>query len=326
MMTSSLTEGPYSAETVLQELVASHPEVLGSGPDAGRLLLIRREAGVADAAEAAARWSLDHLFLDGEGVPVLVEVKRSTDTRIRREVVGQMLDYAAGAAHWTVEQVQGWLRERCAAEHRDADALLAAHTSDQDGFWQQVATNIGARRLRLVFVADAVPSELRAVIEFLNDQMTKSEVLAVEVKQYVDPHGEQTIVVPTVLGHSEQARAVKNQRAAPLDWDLASVLEAAREVAGTEAAEVMAAGRVGRRSARRPRGVRTRRDAQVGIAPALGGRRSERESLRVLGQRERRDHLSLHGVLGLERPCMQGLSTFKRRRSSGLVVPIRPVG
>jgi hypothetical protein len=47
--------------------------------------------------------------------------------------------------------------------------------------------------------------------------------------------------VPTVLGQSEQARAVKNQRAAPLDWDLGSVLEAAREVAGTEAAEVMAA-------------------------------------------------------------------------------------
>jgi hypothetical protein len=28
-------------------------------------------------------------------VPTLLEVKRSSDTRIRREVVGQMLDYAA---------------------------------------------------------------------------------------------------------------------------------------------------------------------------------------------------------------------------------------
>jgi hypothetical protein len=32
---------------------------------------------------------------DQNAVPTLVEVKRSSDTRIRREVVGQMLDYAA---------------------------------------------------------------------------------------------------------------------------------------------------------------------------------------------------------------------------------------
>lgn len=35
------------------------------------------------------------------GFPVLVELERATDTRLRREVVGQMLDYAAnGTAHW----------------------------------------------------------------------------------------------------------------------------------------------------------------------------------------------------------------------------------
>jgi hypothetical protein len=37
-------------------------------------------------------------------VPTLVEVKRSDDTRIRREVVGQMLDYAAnGVVYWPGE-------------------------------------------------------------------------------------------------------------------------------------------------------------------------------------------------------------------------------
>src|SRR6185312_796656 len=52
-------------------------------------------------------WSLDHLFLDEEGVPMLVEVKRSTDTRIRREVVGQMLDYAANAlSYWNVAAIK----------------------------------------------------------------------------------------------------------------------------------------------------------------------------------------------------------------------------
>jgi hypothetical protein len=33
--------------------------------------------------------------VDEAGVPTLVEVKRSSDTRARREVVARMLDYAA---------------------------------------------------------------------------------------------------------------------------------------------------------------------------------------------------------------------------------------
>lgn len=59
-----------------------------------RWLLVSREWGVPREEGGGGHWSLDHLFLDQEGVPTLVEVKRSSDTRLRREVVGQMLDYA----------------------------------------------------------------------------------------------------------------------------------------------------------------------------------------------------------------------------------------
>src|SRR5882762_7448372 len=63
-----------------------------------------------------ARWSVDHLFVDQNGVPTLVEVKRQTDTRLRREVVGQMLDYAANAVvYWPVEQLRAEFEQSCAA-------------------------------------------------------------------------------------------------------------------------------------------------------------------------------------------------------------------
>lgn len=236
-----MRETPYDAEAALQKLVAEHPELLVGDENDGRLLLVRQEAGVKDAADGPARWALDHLFLDGDGLPVLVEVKRSTDTRIRREVVGQMLDYAAGAAHWTVDQISGWLAERCAQDGIDMDALLAAHTDDVSVFWEQVATNIAARRLRLVFVADMIPPELAAVVEFLNDQMTQCVVVAVEVKQYLDPAGEQTILAPRVIGQTQQARAVKGASARALRWDLESVIDAATEFAGEAQASVIEA-------------------------------------------------------------------------------------
>jgi hypothetical protein len=104
----AMTEAPFAKEDFLQELLARYPDLLAGDQmdvaDARRWLLVARELGVPDDEEAADRWSLDHLFLDQDGIPTLVEVKRSSDTRIRREVVGQMLDYAANAVlYWPPE-------------------------------------------------------------------------------------------------------------------------------------------------------------------------------------------------------------------------------
>ncbi|MFJ6899548.1 hypothetical protein [Streptomyces hokutonensis] len=85
-------------------------QVLPRVPDFGspadgrplRLVLASRATGAPTSTDSAPAYWLDHLFADADadGVPTLVEVKRATDTRIRREVVGQMLDYAANAARY----------------------------------------------------------------------------------------------------------------------------------------------------------------------------------------------------------------------------------
>jgi hypothetical protein len=103
-----LREQRYEAEEVLQTLIADHPRILtdDSGDQPTEWLLVKREAPVGS-------WSLDHLYLDHAGVPTLIEVKRSSDTRLRREVVAQMLDYAANAAtHWTVDSLRSWFEPR----------------------------------------------------------------------------------------------------------------------------------------------------------------------------------------------------------------------
>lgn len=91
-----MREQAYDSEDVLQELLATYPNLLSGdqiNPSSPRKwLLVTREMGVPDEEDAADRWSLDHLFLDQDAIPTLIEVKRNSDTRIRREVVGQMLD------------------------------------------------------------------------------------------------------------------------------------------------------------------------------------------------------------------------------------------
>jgi hypothetical protein len=93
----------------------------------------------------AGRWSVDHLFLDQGAVPTIIEVKRSTDARSRREVVGQMLDYAANAVvYWPVETLRGRFEEGREQPEEELAGFLGLET-EPDEFWQKVKTNLQAR-------------------------------------------------------------------------------------------------------------------------------------------------------------------------------------
>lgn len=230
-----MQESPYEREDVLQALLENHPDLLVASATGGgdRLLLISREAPVPDREEAPGRWAVDHLFVDSDAVPVLVEVKRSTDTRIRREMIGQMLDYAANAAtFWTAEQLARDFTASCELRGEDPEALLAElldNHDDLEAFWRRVADNLDAGRMRLVFVADRIPLEVQRVVEFLNDQMSPAEVLAVEIRQYLGTQAGVQTIVPRLLGQTAKAKKRKAGgpagRGATIEWDEASVLE-----------------------------------------------------------------------------------------------------
>jgi hypothetical protein len=233
-----MREVPYEAEVVLQDLLEQHPEVLAS-EDAGDApaswVLVRREAAVALGDTEPLRGMLDHLFLDREGVPTIVEVKLGRDTRIRREVVGQMLDYAANAgAHWNEKTLSAWFEDSCSRQGTDPEDVLRAAfpgLDDIDDYWETVRTNLAAHKLRLVFVADLVPPPLRRIVEYLNRQMTETEVLAIEVTQYADEAGEHQMIVPRIVGQTEAARAAKSRSKAPR-WNRASLLATFAERGG----------------------------------------------------------------------------------------------
>lgn len=214
---------PYDSEALLQGLLARYPALLpGTVSEEGRppWLLVTREATIPDDT-GAVRLSVDHLFLDREGVPTLVEVKRASDTRIRREVVGQMLDYAANAVmHWTVERIQSQLEVTCQLRQQDMVTVLRDFVGadvELDDFWQSVKTNLQAGRIRMFFVADRIPPELRRVVEFLNNQMDPAEVLAVEILQY-EGAGRRTLV-PRIVGQTEVAREKKASTGQAQQWD-----------------------------------------------------------------------------------------------------------
>ena len=83
---------------ILLQIAPEHPR---------RWLLIKHEMEVPDAVSGAARWSIDFLFIDQDAVFTFVECKRHDDTRSRREVIAQVLEYAANAPRlWRSEDLR----------------------------------------------------------------------------------------------------------------------------------------------------------------------------------------------------------------------------
>ena len=220
-----MTEHSYDSEDILQSLLEKHPNLLAGDQineiEPRRWILVSRELSIPIEEDASGRFSVDHLLLDQDGIPTFVEVKRSSDTRIRREVIGQMLDYVANAvAYLTVDSIRAEFIQTCTERELNPDIelqnFLDPNTSTDD-FWQTVKTNLRAGKIRMLFVADEIPAELRRVVEFLNEQMDSAEVLAVEIKQYVG-EGLKTLV-PRVIGKTAVAERTKRTARAKKQWD-----------------------------------------------------------------------------------------------------------
>lgn len=107
-------------EDALQTLIEKYPEVIpGSMIEPGsvdppRFVLLRREMPTGG-------WSLDHLLVDQRGVLTLVETKLIQNQDSRRDVLGQIMEYAAVASgSWSGEKVREIATEFWAGRYEES--------------------------------------------------------------------------------------------------------------------------------------------------------------------------------------------------------------
>ena len=180
--------------------------------DPRRWLLIKREMPVPDPNTGSDRWSIDFFLADQDAIPTFVECKRFGDTRSRREVVGQVFEYAAnGHYYWTKEMLRDYAEQAATGKRMSLEeairALQPADSDSPDAYFERLQENLREGQVRIVFFMEESPMELRSVVDFLNKQMERSEVLLVEARQY--SRNGSRIVVPMLFGYTEEARQVK---------------------------------------------------------------------------------------------------------------------
>ncbi|MBI2752306.1 MAG: hypothetical protein HYX46_02150 [Betaproteobacteria bacterium] len=213
---------PYECrdeEKELQDLLERCPDLLvGEQIDPlnpRRWLQIQREMPVPDPGTGQARWSIDFLFADQDAVPTFVEVKRYADTRARREVIGQMFEYAAnGHYYWVAADLRA-AAEKTAAKANRTLAQALAHLGPEGGtdagdFFERVQANLKIGQIRLLFFLERAPDELKSLVEFLNRSLERIDVLLVQAQLFRDTvDGTRKVLVPTLFGYSEEIRQAR---------------------------------------------------------------------------------------------------------------------
>jgi hypothetical protein len=123
-----------------------------------------------------------------------------------------MFEYAAnGHFYWTKEMLRDFAEQSAMQKGMMLEeairALQPPDCNSADVFFERVQDNLREGQVRIIFFMEESPMELRSLVDFLNKQMERSEVLLVEARQY--SRNGSRIVVPMLFGYTEQARQVK---------------------------------------------------------------------------------------------------------------------
>ncbi|HXF51967.1 MAG TPA: hypothetical protein VNM43_09825 [Dehalococcoidia bacterium] len=198
-----LEEG-YSSESELQGFLERHADLipvdeLGSSEP---LLCIGKEVGVGAGAE-------DLLYVDRTGLLTIVETKLGRNPAARREVVGQILEYAAMMGDWTaddlVRKAEAYLGrplEQALSELGDAEDAPDASPFDFGEFVDSVEANLRMGRFRLIVAVDDPPEPLVRTVEFVNRSTRTFELLLLQLNKFSDTASGLTVFVPRILGAS----------------------------------------------------------------------------------------------------------------------------
>jgi hypothetical protein len=188
-------------EAWIRDLVFTHPTAIPIqevDPSFGPLIPICTELDTRIAGFA------DGLFINHLGMPTLLECKLWRNPEARREVVGQILDYARVLRRWTYTDLQ---REAARARKERGFDLFALvkerHPElDQAAFVDNVSRNLAQGRLLLLVLGDGIRAGVEAIAEYIQDHAGLHFTFGLVEAPVFDLGNGRRIVQPRVLSRT----------------------------------------------------------------------------------------------------------------------------
>jgi hypothetical protein len=181
----------YVKEEELRTLIQDSPELFHALGTNLTFIPVGREVSVGQGR-------VDLVFVDSDGLVTLVETKLRANYESRREVVGQVLEYAAHASLWTLEDVERMAAEFYSSAQAPQDLSGATFDSVADSFLQadrnaEQASGPTVDELRSAITASLAGGHLRVVVGIDEDVESLERIV-----RYVSRHSDLQVVLMQV--------------------------------------------------------------------------------------------------------------------------------
>lgn len=169
VLVTRVPQGEARREHTLRDLIHNNPAMMPVhelDPNIGRVFTVAKELNIPGVG------FVDVVLADERGRLVVVECKLWRNPQARREVVGQILDYARELSRYAYEDLQ---RQITVATKRQGNvlyelAVAAGSTMPEADFVDRVSRDLAAGRFLLLIVGDGITEGARRIGEYLGSQ------------------------------------------------------------------------------------------------------------------------------------------------------------
>lgn len=175
---------------------------------------------------------IDVLCIDGDGVLTVIETKLARNSQIRREVVGQVLEYVAQLSKWRAHDVVQVANQYFSATgvkigERTAtlmDLLLTVVEEEPEAhhmdLYEKIESSLRKGKIKLVIASDSIPETLKDTVTFINS-FSNFDIYVLQIQQYQKEQLQ--IYAPTVFGFTHKTTG--GSTAERFQWDEDSFFE-----------------------------------------------------------------------------------------------------
>jgi len=146
--------------------------------------------------------SVDLLGIDTNGSIYIIETKLFRNPQLRREVIGQVLEYAAFLEGQSINWLEGIVEKQ--TKGKLAQNFETVTDWDRENFLQNLQENLESGTFRLLIVVDEMNVALQKTINSMNSKGW--EIYALELRYFNDKKGTE-ILVPSV--HAEKKPVIQ---------------------------------------------------------------------------------------------------------------------
>lgn len=226
---TALEESEFTEERKLQDYLKDFPTLIPLEDvveEAPELICIGKEVAVPSGA-------LDLLFIDKNGLITVIETKLVNNPEIRREVIGQIIEYASYISHWSADKVYELAN---AYLKSDLDGYMLNKYPDNyspEDFRLKIEQNLEGGRVRLIIAVDKLVEPLRSTVTFLNHNC-KFDILLLEVSSF-EGRERGKVLTSSLFGYISKTTARQPKK----QWNLDEFLSDAQRRCGKERFEVI---------------------------------------------------------------------------------------